>query len=73
MLTEPQDLREDVDELVERLARIDGHRVVLRGVADSLDGSHTLASVLDQLERDLTLTARQTDRLRARAVSGRAR
>ena len=63
-------LHDDIDSLLDRLARINAQRVVLTGVADSLHGaqsSATLASVLDTLERDLTLAARETDRLHDRA------
>jgi hypothetical protein len=63
-------LRDDVDSLLGRLARIHAQRAVLSGVADSLHGaqsSATLARVLDTLERDLALAAREADRLRDRA------
>lgn len=75
MLTEPTahatDLREDVDALLLRLARLDAHRVTLRGVADSLQGSDaspTLADVLDTLERDLMLATFEVNRVHARAT-----
>jgi hypothetical protein len=63
-------LREQVDALAGRLARIDANRIVLCGVADSLGGAHTsptLADVLDRLERDLTLAAREAGRLHQKA------
>jgi hypothetical protein len=63
-------LRDDVDSLLGRLARIDAERTVLSGVADSLHGAHssgTLVGVLATLERELTLAAREADRLHDRA------
>jgi hypothetical protein len=75
MIAEPPaestDLREDVDSLLIRLARLDAHRVTLRSVADSLQGdgtSPTLAAVLDTLERDLMLATFEVNRVHARAT-----
>jgi hypothetical protein len=74
MITEPParsaDLREDVDSLLIRLARLDAHRVTLRSVADSLqgDGTSPLAAVLDTLERDLMLATFEVNRVHARVT-----
>jgi hypothetical protein len=63
--THPPTLRENVESLGGRLARISAQRAVLAGVADSIEGttSPTLAHVLETLERDLTLAAREAGRL----------
>jgi hypothetical protein len=73
MLTMTHDLREDVEELLGRLARINAQRGTLTAVAGSLHGaqaSPTLATVLDQVEHDLTLAARDAGRVRDHAIDG---
>ena len=76
MLTTTHDLREDVDELLGRLARIDAQRVMLVAVADSLGGaesSRKLAAVLDQVQRDLMLASREAGRVHEHASAGGTR
>jgi hypothetical protein len=67
----PGRLRQDIDALVERLARIEAERVTMCAVADTLHGaatSPTLIASLETLERDLTLAARAASRLHERAA-----
>jgi hypothetical protein len=61
--TDIQSRREDVDLLFERLARINAQRNTLRVAADEPDGHSGLDSMLETLERDLTLAARAAARL----------
>ena len=62
----PRPLREDIDALLERLARIEAQRSAIGAVADELHGatvSPTLISALATLECDLTLAARAASRV----------
>jgi hypothetical protein len=67
----PHARREDVDTLMERLARIDAQRSTMSLVAEELHGANpspALVAGLTTLERDLTLAARATSRLREAMV-----
>jgi hypothetical protein len=71
--TQRHELREDLDALLGRLARIDEQRVVLAATAEDLGGTGAagaLARLLDALECNLMLTAREADRIQAQAVAG---
>lgn len=64
-------LREEVDALGERLARISAAAVTLRAMAADARsdvGQDALVDLLDQLERDLGLAARSAAQLRGRAA-----
>ena len=70
------DLREEVDALGERLARVMAAATTLRALAaDARRGvrQDALIGLLDQLERDLRLAMREAEQLRDRAMwdSGR--
>ena len=62
----PHHLRDEIDTLLERLARIEAQGAAISAVADGLHGataSPTLMATVATLERDLTLAARAARRL----------
>ena len=70
-----RDLREEIDDLGERLGRIGAAAVGLRALAaDARPGvrQDALVALLDQLERDLAFAARASRLVRARAATDRA-
>ena len=60
-------MRANVDELIVRLGRLHASAVTLRETSDSMrpgDAGGTITEVLDSLERDLRLVARDIARVR---------
>ena len=69
--TPTHDLREELDGLLARLARINAARSTMRITADDPGcSSGTLDPMLDTLERELTLAARATAHLHDRVAAG---
>lgn len=62
-------IHDEIDALIDRLARLNALRMQISAIAGDLhadDQSSALAEALSTLERDLTLTARTAGRIQAR-------
>ena len=68
MTTTIHSVREDLDTLFERLARINAQRSAMRIAADEPGPNADLDPMLETLERDLTLAARAAARLHDRTA-----